>query len=686
MLDVLAEAVGASTGGQAKPRPGQVALTRATEAAMEERLVHAAEAPTGTGKTFAYLAPALWRAAILGERSLVTTATLSLQAQVVDKDAPVVADAVFALTGRRPRVAVLKGWGNYGCLLAASAVAQEESSLFGGDPERAALANWVLEQGASGGTGDKASCSLPASTQWGAVSMSPAECLGERCPKRAACLPAIAREEAAEADVVIVSHAMLAVQAATSISLLLGDDARFGPFDHVIVDEAHALVPTVRSAAAGRVSGASVARVGRALGAVPLDGAGKALAERSEGIASAFASALSDLLGQEKSAEVAPTDIARAVEPVMSWAARATRALPKPWDLRKPSQQVAASRAAARLERLRDALSSAVAGTEGAARWVEPARSGPALCVSPVDVSGHLAMNLWGAGGTSVVLVSATVPASIGIEAGLGKIEVAKYPSPLEAAYKRCRLYVPTMSPVLAAGGHVDLKRHQEWATAQILELVAANHGSALVLAATTGAALHYGAALRAGSGGWPVHVVGDAPAQALVEAWRADTVSVLVGTRGFMEGVDAPGATCSLVIVDRVPRSAPNPVDDARVSAICSRLHCDQWVADGLVYVADAALLLEQAAGRLVRRESDSGLLAVLDPRLRRGPGGYRGKGAVAYASALKRFPPALSSLETAVGAIRAEKETDAIHPSPEATPVDLGARRAAPALPLAR
>jgi Rad3-related DNA helicase len=87
--------------------------------------------------------------------------------------------------------------------------------------------------------------------------------------------------------------------------------------------------------------------------------------------------------------------------------------------------------------------------------------------------------------------------------------------------------------------------------------------------------------------------------------------------------------ATCNLVVVDRVP----NPVDDARVPALVARLGCDRWVADGLVYVADAALLLKQATGWLVRREPGSGLLAVLDPRLRRGPWGYRGKAAPAYA-----------------------------------------------------
>ena len=372
----------------------------------------------------------------------------------------------------------------------------------------------------------------------------------------------------------------------------------------------------------------------------------------------------------------------------MSWAASAARCLPKPWDLAKPAQQIAASRAAARLGHLREALASAVGTGDGMARWVEPGPAGPALCVSPVDVSGALAMNLWGAGEATAVLVSATMPAGIAIEAGLGKAEVVPYPSPFEAAYGRCHLYVPEMPRGLVGpNGRLDLGRHLEWATPQVVALVSANAGSALVLAATTEAAQRYGAALRAASEGWAVHVTGDAPAQALVDAWRADTSSVLVGTRGFMEGVDAPGATCSLVVVDRVPRAAPNPVDDARVAAVTTRLRCERWVAVGLVYVADAALLLEQAAGRLVRQEADSGLLAVLDPRLRRGPGGYRGKAASAYAGALRRFPPALSSLDAATRTLRAEKD-DYAPPRhiPEAAPLATRGRGTAVALPLAR
>lgn len=675
---MLAEAVRVLTEGHGTPRPGQVALQGAVAAAMRQRGVHVAEAPTGSGKSLAYLAPAMWRAAVHGERTLVTTATLSLQAQVVGKDAPVVAEAAARLTGKRPKVAVLKGWSNYGCPLAAGAVAQEEAALFGGDADKAALAAWVLAEAADGGTGDRANCPLPgAAAHWPSVSMGPAECLGDRCPKRSACLPARARELAAEADIVVANHAMVAVQAATSISLLLGDEAAFGPFDHVVVDEAHALVPSVRAAAGTRVSGASVAQAGKALAKAPLDGTGKALAGRAEAVASALSSQLRDLLGTAKAKELTTTEVARLATPVMAWAAQAAKCLPKPWDLAKPSEQVAATRAAARIGRLREALALAVGSAEGVARWAEVGQAGPFLCVSPVDVSGTLAVNLWEAGEATVVLVSATMPAGIAIEAGLGNVQVTRYPSPFDAAYRRCHLYVPEMPrELMGADGRLDLAKHAEWATEQVVALVEANGGSALVLAATTEAAQRYGAALREAPGRWEVYITGEAPSQALVDAWRADTSSVLVGTRGLMEGVDAPGATCSLVVVDRVPRAAPNPVDDARVAAVAARLRCDRWVADGLVYVADAALLLEQAAGRLVRREGDLGLLAVLDPRLRRGPGGYRGKAASAYSNALRRFPTALSSLSAAIRVLRAEKD---FHHAPcnddrEAAPLAVG------------
>lgn len=183
-----------------------------------------------------------------------------------------------------------------------------------------------------------------------------------------------------------------------------------------------------------------------------------------------------------------------------------------------------------------------------------------------------------------------------------------------------------------------------------ITRLGEANRGSALVLAATTAAGKLYTEALRSHAGaGWDVHSQWDGLAlRATVEAWRTDHASVLVGTKSLMTGVDAPGGTCSLVIVDRVPRAAGNPVDDARVADIVERLGIERYSADRLVYVADAALLLEQAAGRLIRATTDGGIVAVLDPRLLRVGGlSYPEKTRKTLLEALERFEQRSADLE---------------------------------------
>lgn len=152
--------------------------------------------------------------------------------------------------------------------------------------------------------------------------------------------------------------------------------------------------------------------------------------------------------------------------------------------------------------------------------------------------------------------------------------------------------------------------------------------------------------------GRWNVLDAWSLTREAAVAQWRADETSVLVGTRGLMTGVDAPGPTCSLVIVDRIPRAAANPVDEARKEVAAAKV--GKWKADGLVYVADAAALLEQAAGRLVRSKDDKGMVAVLDPRLLKGAIAYGGDSRAAYMDALGHFSRKTATLDRAVAYLR--------------------------------
>nr|WP_227993842.1 helicase C-terminal domain-containing protein [Pseudactinotalea sp. HY160] len=180
--------------------------------------------------------------------------------------------------------------------------------------------------------------------------------------------------------------------------------------------------------------------------------------------------------------------------------------------------------------------------------------------------------------------------------------------------------------------------------------LIEAAGGRAIVLSATSSAGRFYVEALRRRSRGrWQVHSQWDGRGKEhTTRAWRADETSVLVGTRSYMTGVDAPGRTCSLVIVDRVPRGAANVVDDARVDVLAQDMN--EFRARDQVYAVDAAQLLEQAAGRLIRSTSDRGVVAVLDPRLlKKQPVSYPGSTRSIYMGALEHFTSRTARLSVA-------------------------------------
>lgn len=698
MNDVLASAVGLVTGGKAPARLAQTALAGNIATAMSEASVHIGQAPTGSGKSFAYLSVAAERAADAHERTLVSTATLSLQSQLLVKDGPVIAAATKAVKAHDLSVTVLKGWSNYGCVLAASTIASGAAapelpgmgklaaqkpqsgrrmnlaeaagvaaSAAAESPEdiELNLAAWVLGAAMTGGSGDKADCDIDGAAQaWGAVSVSPAECLGERCSMSASCLAARAQSAACTADVVVTNHAYLAVQAALGAELFVGGTPKFGPFDHIVVDEAHELAPAVRSFASAKISGPSVAAVARAVANVARASERAKVGHEGQAVADRLGTELAALGRSGQAKELSCHDALKVCGPALAWARRAKAAVDKPWQMPGADRQIAASRALARLADLVANLSLASDDDDDVARWVEANDAKATLCVSPIMVAGLMARNLWAASDASVVLVSATLGANTAFETGLGNVGVVKYASPFTEAYRSCTLYVPSMPDALVGpDGRFDLASHRAWAMGQVRALVQANDGAALVLAATTASAQAYASDLRNERYGHEVLLAGEGPTEALVARWRSERSAVLVGTRGLMQGVDAPGDTCSLVIVDRVPRAAPNPVDDARVNAICKATGCDRWAADSSVYVADAALLLQQAAGRLVRSEADSGCLAVLDPRLHPGRLAYRGGAKAAYGAALSQFPPPVSSLAEAIRSIEQRKDNDNAH-----------------------
>lgn len=775
-VKILQEAVSAVVGSTAaRPREGQLQLTRdiidtligkATPGHLARH--HAGAAPTGSGKSFAALGPAM-AAALNGERTVLSTESLSLQAQIIDKDAPLVGDACQRVTGVRPTVAVHKGWSNYACarqsvdkaraLLAEAAeqkkygkhhpkvlgcdtdpddpdamIAQchtladhlEQVAAAGArsskhrvhtDRKLTEIVIWALRQHGTGSddNGDKAT--FTGSDQpWGEVSVASGECLGEsRCPLAEICLPREARRAAAAADIVITNHTLLALQTAKGVPVMFGS-ATMGRFDHLIVDEAHALPAQVRSQGAHEV-GAHVidglTRQLRRLDEGDDDPRLSSLVTAGEVLALEVADQLSERLSTDQMPQAAtrgrggndtvriPADVdplgpsgeplLRWCTDVAAWTSRAAESLTH----QSARSDGAAARAAAQSELAyrrvsvrATELGASVRGVRshrsGNARWLEQVEHRgerrPVARCSPVQVAPLLRANLWQVpwctpageeqerssmdgeeptAALNVVCISATLPVRFVAEVGLDSRQHS-YPSPFGPAYASSAAYIPrptdTDLDAIAPRGpsgrrSFQTRLHIDWAAEQMWRLVEANRGSALVLAATAAAGRRYAEILRSTAmGRWSVLSQWDDQATRLtVDRWRRDESAVLVGTRSLMTGVDAPGRTCSLVVIDRVPRDPGNPVGDARKELLSAELG-NPWSADLFTYVADARLLLEQAAGRLVRGVDDLGMVAVLDPRLpKTSPIAYRAQSRELLVAPLKQFGQLCSSLDTA-------------------------------------
>ena len=616
-LEALDGAVGRLGGG---PRRGQREMTRRVARAIASGTHLLAQAGTGTGKSLAYLVPAMIHAVDDGERAVVSTATLALQRQILTRDAPLAADAVEALTGRRPVVALLKGWQNYLCRhRVAGGYPDDDDALFaasdaGPRAGAASLGEQVVrlrEWAGRTATGDRDDLVPGVSDRaWAQASVSRAECLGPACPFHDDCFPAAAREAAARADVVVTNHAMLGV-------VVAGNPGVLPEHDLLVVDEAHALADRVRSQGAASLSAAAVARVAatarKHASAVvsDLEAAGQGLqaalaalpdGRLSAGPPPALGEALSALEGA-----------ARAVLTSVREAARTKGAQGGGAD----AGGVALARTAVSdlvdvVERM---TSDSVAQHRDVA-WVERPRMGaepPRLTLAPIDVAGPVADALFDE--RVAVLTSATLALGGGFEPMARDLGLTLAAAPWEGAdvgtpfdYARQGiLYTPTH---LARPG----RGISEAALDEVLALTEASRGGMLGLFSSRRAAEEAAGVLR-GATDLTVYAQGEDQLPALVEAFAADEDACLVGTLSLWQGVDVPGRTCRLVIIDRIPFPRPDdPVSQARSEAVAAA------GGNGFMSVAatHAALLLAQGAGRLIRRAEDRGVVAVLDPRLR--------------------------------------------------------------------
>jgi ATP-dependent DNA helicase DinG len=600
-LDALLAAAVAAVGGT--ERPGQLAMARAVQRAIEEREHLLVQAGTGTGKSLGYLVPAL----ASGRRVVVATATLALQAQIVERDLPRLVEAVRPLLGRRPSYATLKGRANYLCLHRVREGGPDEQGVLVETPaitplgaEVRRLRAWADETE----TGDRDELSPGASDRaWAQVSVTARECLGAlQCPYGAECFAESARARAGGADVVVTNHALLAIDAIEGLPVLPDHAA-------VVVDEGHELVSRVTAVATQELTAAAVERVSRRARPHVGEAAADALDDAAEALRVALAASPPGRL------DPAPALLADALSTVRDAASRVLGDFAGERDRGGAEEEAGRRQARVAVEDLHAVADRLCAGGEQDVRWVEErGRSGPVVRVAPLSVSGLLRTRLFGR--RTVVVTSATlrlggdfatVAAQLGL-AGPGAPEWTGLDVGSPFDYPRqAILYVARGLPPPGRDGPVPA------ALDELADLIEAAGGRTLALFSSTRAAVAAAEALRSRLP-WPILCQGEDATAALVRRFRAEPATCLFGTLSLWQGVDVPGPSCQLVVVDRIPFPRPDdPLMSARQRAVAAA------GGNGFLTVAaaHAALLLAQGAGRLIRSTEDRGVVAVLDPRL---------------------------------------------------------------------
>ncbi|MGP3986731.1 ATP-dependent DNA helicase [Streptomyces sp. 3N207] len=602
-------------------RAGQAAMAEAVAEAVETGRHLLVQAGTGTGKSLAYLVPALAH----GERVVVATATLALQRQLVERDLPRTVEALHPLLRRRPEFAMLKGRSNYLCLhrLHEGVPQEEESGLF--DPFESAaptsklgtdllrLRDWSDETE----TGDRDDLKPGVSDRaWGQVSVSSRECLGaSKCAYGAECFAEAARERAKLAEVIVTNHALLAIDAIEGAPVLPGHEV-------LIVDEAHELVSRVTGVATGELTPGSVNRAVRRVAKLVDEKAADQLQTASETFERLMELALPGRL------ETVPEDLEYALMALRDAGRTCLSALGNTRDKSVQDEDAVRKQAKASIENVHDVAERILEHSDFDVIWYERhERYGASLRVAPLSVSGLLREKLFA--DRSVILTSATlklggdfngVGASLGLAPeGIGSDtdgEEAETPpwkgldvgSPFDYR-KQGILYV---AKHLSPPGR-DAQRNDM--LDELAELVEAAGGRTLGLFSSMRGARAAAEELR-GRLGLPILLQGEETLGELIQRFADDAETCLFGTLSLWQGVDVPGANCQLVVMDRVPFPRPDdPLMSARQKAV------EEAGGNGFMAVAatHAALLMAQGAGRLVRATGDRGVVAVLDPRLER-------------------------------------------------------------------
>ena len=611
--ELLAAAVDSLGGAR---RDGQVRMATAVTAALEKERHLAVQAGTGTGKSLAYLVPAFRHAQVTGHTVIVSTATLALQRQLVERDLPRLAEALEPLLEHKPTFAIMKGRSNYVCLnkVAQASELESEDALLD-EHEVSRLGRHVqriYEWTEDTETGDREDLEpgVP-DLAWRQVSVTSAECLGAtRCPHGEGCFAEQARQRAADVDVVVTNHALLAIDAVADINILPEHEV-------VIIDEAHELDGRITSVSTAELTGRALKMAANRVKALGANGKEQRLSEQ--------AAELTQLLGEfspgrwtdlPEEAKQQLMGLADTLGSCRETIARAPEGEQASDPEKSAERQNLANHLATMVEaiaRILDVFATGDPAAHADVVWLErdERTNTDTLAVAPLSIAGMLHEKLFGE--QTVVLTSATLALGGRFDAMAAQWGLPKGTwDSLDVGYP----FDPARSGILYTATHLPQPGRDGLpaeTVQEIRELIMAAGGRTLGLFSSRRAAQQAAEELKPLIP-FDIFLQGEDSIGALVDKFTKNENSCLFGTLSLWQGVDVPGPSCSLVIIDRIPFPRPdNPLMQARTEAAKAAGR------NGFMEVSatHAALLMAQGAGRLLRSTSDRGVVAVLDNRL---------------------------------------------------------------------
>ena len=626
-LDAAVDAIGGS------PRDGQIEMAEAVANALSDRHHLLVQAGTGTGKSLAYLVPAL----VHGKKVLVATATLALQRQLVERDLPKIKAALDKELKRDISFAIYKGVGNYICLQKMNnapndpeAQAVLEVSSLEADAKR--LRAWAQSANA---TGDRDDAPDVDRRVWSANSVSGRECMGaDECPSGSKCFAALAKAKAQTADIVVTNHTLLAIEIVDSHPILPERDA-------IVLDEAHEFMDRTTQAVTEEITAARVSRAANMARKHMPGKAGDALFKASEKFAKALGEYADDLKADPTRAgrlDKLPTQLEAPLRAVKEAIAAVTALISADSQIIDPNSMAERARVKGALNEITQTATKLLKPGHTHVLWFEPTYS--TLYLAPLAVSDVLRGNLLTQ--TPVIATSATltvgksfdaIAKNIGFVIG-GKNEAEDDAEEDEENLKKNGSMDPANLQILDVGSPFDFANQgllylpkdlpepgrdgpSKEALTELGELIQAAGGRTLALFSSWRGVEAADEHLRDVLAELRLPIItqrrGDSVGP-LVDKFAKDEKSILLGTISLWQGIDVPGPACTLVAIDRIPFPRPDePVLSARAA------EADAAGGSGFMQISlpRAALLLAQGTGRLIRSLDDRGVVAILDSRI---------------------------------------------------------------------